>query len=84
MKVDLEISLIHDGKQWIARHFFIEARGRTLSELDQDLARCLRESGDFPPSSEVSVCMGFDYDTIPTWLRQYAYHYFNRHILLRL
>jgi hypothetical protein len=84
MKVDLEVSLIHDGDQWIARHLFLEARGRTLSELDQDLTRCLRESGDFPASSEVSVFMGFDYDTIPTWLRQYAYHYFNRYIRLHL
>lgn len=84
MKADLEVSLIHDGHQWIARYLSLEARGQTLPDLDQDLARCLRERGDFPPSSEVIVFMGFDYGTIPTWLRQYAYHYFNRYVLLHL
>ncbi|QBQ55839.1 DUF5395 domain-containing protein [Nitrosococcus wardiae] len=84
MKADLEVSLIHDGTYWIVRHPTLEARGRTLFELDQDLIQCLRERGDFPASSQVTVFMGFDYDTIPTWIRQYAYHYFNRYVLLRL
>lgn len=84
VKVDLEVSLIHDGSYWVARHGSLEARGRTLPELDRDLAQRLRERGDFPPASQVAVFMGFDYDTIPTWIRQYAYHYFNRHVSLRL
>lgn len=83
MKADLEVTLSHDGSDWIARHQTLEARGRTLPELDQNLAQRLRENGAFPASGQVTVFMGFDYDTLPTWLRQYTYHYFNRYVLLR-
>jgi hypothetical protein len=55
-----------------------------MSELDEDLKRGLRESGDYAPGTALHVFMGFDYDTIPTWLRQYHTHYFNRTVLVSL
>lgn len=78
MKVDLETRLIHDGDAWVASNETITARGRTLEELDESLVSALRKTGRFTKGSKVSVFMGFDFSTIPMWLRQYASHYFNR------
>ncbi|MFQ5937410.1 MAG: DUF5395 family protein, partial [Acidiferrobacterales bacterium] len=60
------------------------ARGQTLPDLDEDLRRVLCDWGKFPKGSTVTVFMGFDYDTIPTWIRQYASHYFNRYVTIHL
>jgi hypothetical protein len=84
MKADLEMVLIHDGKQWVARQAEISAWGETLPELDDHLVTVLRQSGQFPPATQIKVLMNFDFETIPTWLRQYAYHYFNRYVYLEL
>lgn len=84
MKADVEVRLFHDGKDWVAEYGTVMTSGNTLHELDDNLARVLRQSGDFPPATEVTVFMGFDFDTIPTWLRQYHSHYFNRYIALNL
>ena len=84
MKTDLKVRLIHDGIQWIAYHQNFKACGQTMTELDQDLIRCLLERKLFPENSCVTVFMIFDHSCIPTWIRQYAYHYFNRYIHLDL
>lgn len=84
MKIDIELSLIHDGEFWIGRNQTLEVKGTTISELDDDLERGLRESGDYAPGARVNVFMGYDFDTFPTWLRQYHSHYFNRTISVQL
>lgn len=84
MKADLEMRIIHDGHQWIVQHDSLTACGQTLPALDAHLAEVLRQSGQFSSPMQVTVFMGFDYDTIPTWLRQYASHYFNRYVSLQL
>ena len=84
MQADLEVRLIHDGIKWIAYHQSFEACGDTLLELDQDLTRCLLDTQLFPDNTQVTVFMVFDYNCIPIWIRQYAYHYFNRYIRLDL
>ncbi|MFV2005592.1 MAG: DUF5395 family protein [Gammaproteobacteria bacterium] len=78
MKADLELKLVHDGKDWVVSNDKIFARGVSLSELDDDVKRALRESGDYPEGERLVVFMGFDFETFPTWLRQYHTHYFNR------
>lgn len=78
MKADVDISLVHDGKKWVAKGGAFSASGCTLSELDDDVGRALRERGEFKNLPSVTVFMAFDFSTIPTWLRQYASHYFNR------
>jgi len=77
MKSDIDMVIIHDGEKWIARNDALEAVGRTLPELDADLTRNLRRLGGYEGRS-LTVFMGFDFSTIPTWIRQYASHYFNR------
>ncbi|SFN67891.1 hypothetical protein SAMN05216386_1601 [Nitrosospira briensis] len=84
MTADLEVRLIHDGIKWVAYHQSFEACGHTLLDLDQDLTRCLLDTQLFPDNTQVTVFMVFDYNCIPTWIRQYAYHYFNRHVRLNL
>lgn len=77
MKSDIDMIIVHDGEKWIARNDALAAEGRTLPELDADLARNLRQIGTYKGRS-LTVFMGFDFATIPTWIRQYAPHYFNR------
>ena len=84
MKVDIELSLVHDGKYWVGRNNSLEVKGVTMSELDEELKRSLRESGDYTPGACINVFMGFDFDTFPTWLRQYHTHYFNRTLSVNL
>ncbi len=84
MKADIELSLIHDGNFWVGSNDSLEVKGVTIAELDDALENSLRESGDYPPGACVKVFMGFDFDTFPTWLRQYHSHYFNRTLSVNL
>lgn len=84
MKADVELSLVHDGGHWIGRNATLVAKGETLDDLDEDVKRALCKSGEFSQGSQVTVFMGFDFDTIPTWLRQYHNHYFNRYVTMVL
>ncbi|HHC72325.1 MAG TPA: hypothetical protein ENK54_05445 [Thiotrichales bacterium] len=84
MNADVEFTLVHDGRQWVCRNDAITVNGESLAELDEELGRALRESGEYPPGSRLTVFMGFDFDTIPTWLRQYHDHYFNRLVSINL
>jgi hypothetical protein len=84
LKADLVTSLIHDGERWVASNDTLTASGRTLPELDDDMRRVLRKCEQFKKGSSVMVFMGFDYSTIPTWIRQYASHYFNRYVTIDL
>ncbi len=84
MKADLDMSLIHDGEWWIGRCGTLVARGHSLAELDAEVRRVLRACGKFPEGSRITVFMGFDFDTIPTWIRQYASHYFSRYVAIDL
>ncbi|MBM7855215.1 hypothetical protein JOC37_001600 [Desulfohalotomaculum tongense] len=79
MKADIELILTHDGKEWIARNEEFSVRGETLAEMEERLEKAVIERGTFNRGSKITVFMGFDFDTIPTWIRQYAAHYFNRY-----
>ncbi len=84
MKADIDLVLVHDGDLWVCSNESIVARGDTIKELDDDIQRALREGGKYKQGSQVRVFMGFDFDTIPTWLRQYHSHYFNRTVTINL
>ncbi len=83
-KVDIEVKLTHDGQYWLGHWENLLAKGENLDELDENLVFHLQNSGKFPKGSKIEVFMGFDFDTIPTWLRQYHTHYFNRYVTLEL
>lgn len=83
-KARLEVALTYEGSEWVARGQDLTVRGGTLAALDERLAAALRDSGRFPAGERVTVFMGFDFDCIPTWFRQYAAHYFNRWVEMDL
>lgn len=76
--MQIECVLRHDGRDWVATNDALEARGRTLEELDAAVAECLH--GVVPGGGRASVLMTFDNSQIPEWIRQYGQHYFNREI----
>ncbi len=84
MKAQLEFKLSHDGDRWIGRNGDLVVSGETMQLLDNDICRVLQLSGQFPRGTRVRVFLGFDFDTIPTWLRQYHSHYFNRLVTVTL
>ena len=78
MQADVELKLVHDGSDWIVTNDSYQISGNTFEALDIKLINALRDSGEFSEGSNVTVFMGYDFDTFPTWLRQYHNHYFNR------
>ncbi len=79
MKSDIDMVIIHDGEKWIARNDAITVEGRSFPELDANLVEALREDEKLR-GSRLTVFMGFDITTIPSWIHQYAPHYFNRYV----
>jgi len=86
LKADLELKLIYDGEQWVAssNNGTITASGRSLDDLDEQLKQALVATGRLSPGSRINVLMKFDFDSIPTWYRQYHSHYFNRAVTFEL
>ena len=84
MKANVELRLSHDGNQWIGEGDGFVVKGDTFEHLDDAVRRELIVTGEFSPGSQVKVFMGFDFDTLPTWLRQYHTHYFNRILVIDL
>jgi len=82
LPADLELTLRHDGRYWQARGADRVLRAAELAELDRELLQLLRSSGRYRAGQRVTVHMGFDRDTLPRWLHQYAAHYFNRTVTL--
>jgi hypothetical protein len=78
----IEVSLVHDGRFWVAWNDSWVARGKTLEELDRAVAEIVRETGSSELGRQVAVRMTFDRSVIPEWIRQYSQHYFNRLVTL--
>ncbi len=85
MKCDLELVLTHDGRNWRGHveELDIHVKGESLGALDAALMSRLAALPRFA-GRRVCVAMRFDNTTIPTWIRQYASHYFNRLVELDL
>jgi len=80
MQADIELSLSHDGSHWVVQNDSLTASGETFHDLDEAVKHRVIEAGTYTPGSRITVFMGFDFDEIPTWLRQYHTHYFNRFV----
>ncbi len=85
MSADLELTLTHDGNDWVGRNadLGIHVKGESLGALDAALMARLAAMPEWA-GRRVTVAMRFDNATIPTWIRQYAAHYFNRLVELDL
>lgn len=83
MGTEMEMSLGHDGTRWVARGDSFAVSGRTLADLDAEVADALR-AGNCGEGVPVTVAMAFDFAAFPVWMRQYASHYFNRNVTFDL
>jgi hypothetical protein len=76
--IEIELTVSHDGKNWIARSDVLSAEAPTLEELDNELKRLVRQKGYLEPGKKLDLFMAFDSSTIPRWMHQHSHHYFNR------
>jgi hypothetical protein len=74
----MECVITHDGKNWILENAILTLSAPTLEELDARMRDLLRRKGILKKGERAEVLMTFDNSTIPSWIRQYAQHYFNR------
>ena len=78
----IELTIIHDGRSWVAKNEFLNASAETLEMLDIELGNLIKQNQDIKRGERVEVYMSFDISTIPQWIRQYSQHYFNRIIYI--
>jgi hypothetical protein len=74
----IELSLIHDGRLWVAKCDSWSAQGETIEELDAAVTQIARRRERPDGDGRLKVRMTFDNMVIPEWIRQYSNHYFNR------
>jgi hypothetical protein len=80
--VTVNLSLLHDGTEWIAWNDRITAKGKDLEELDNDIKAKLK---GILGKGKVKVTMELDYRrNVPHWIWQYHPYYFYRVIVLEL
>lgn len=84
MPFKMEVSLWHDGKNWIAKNQQIEVAASELPALDIAISEAIKQQQLFHKGSTVVVYMIFNQAAIPEWMRQYANHYFNRKVTLTI
>lgn len=77
----LDFTITFDQTDWICydQHFRIQAD--TLDQIDEQLETHLQKK--YPPGN-YQVNMFFDFESFPTWHRQYMPHYFNRELYFNL
>ena len=78
----IELIISHNGKNWIGKNDFLLVEASTLEELDNELRNLLKQKGSLEKGKRIDIFMAFDNSTIPTWIRQYGQHYFNRIVRL--
>jgi len=74
----VELTLIHDGQDWIAFDQEQEFKGKSLEELDARVKEYVLSKGLVSKGRKMQVWMYFNNAVIPEWMRQYMQHYFNR------
>jgi hypothetical protein len=74
----IELTLTHDGRNWVARNDELSAKAPTLKALDQKLKRLVKEKGYLRKEKRIDVFMAFDNAALPRWMHQHSAHYFNR------
>ncbi len=78
MKADAESAVIHDGRRWRAFNDDLSVSGKTLNEMERNLETALRDFGGYRKGEKIKVVIGYNAKAIPSWIRPYPSHYFNR------
>ncbi len=74
---EIEIPLAFDGTQWIATIGECSIHASELNQLEERISEAVRQITLYATHPTVIVCLGFDIDSLPPWLRQFHAHYFN-------
>ncbi|WP_457572443.1 DUF5395 family protein [Desulfovulcanus sp.] len=72
-----DMTITHDGRNWIAWNDKFRVTASSLEELDNGIRARYREMDDQQPKPK-QVFMAFDNSVIPSWIRPFANYYFNR------
>jgi hypothetical protein len=76
--MNIELTIRHNGQDWLADNDVLSVAAPTLDELDHQLKLLLKTKKLHKEGTKTRVYMYYDNSTIPQWIRQYAQHYFNR------
>ncbi|HET7314396.1 DUF5395 family protein [Salinisphaera sp.] len=74
----IAIELDYNGGRWHATGNGVRVSAPDLAGLDRRIEAALAESGDFHAGDQVLAAMTVRRVVLPSWLAQYAGHYFNR------
>lgn len=77
MHTSLELTLSHDGCDWITDGMGSQLRGKELSHLEENIANDIKDDPRFIDHETIDVTLLFDMEHFPRWLTQYQSHYFN-------
>jgi len=84
MLSDITYNLHSKGNLWLAERDGKRITATSLEELDSLISVDIRQEFIDHKGQNLNIRMYFDQSEIPEWMRQYANHYFNRHIRLTI
>lgn len=79
----IEMTLGHDGRDWVLSNEDLVVSAQSLDELDKKLEKALQNRLQEEQSLEVHMMSNND-EMIPEWIKPYMDHYFNRVLELPL
>ena len=84
MLSDIIYNLHSKGNLWLAERDGKRITASSMEELDSLISIDIRQEFIDHKGQDLNIRMYFDQSEIPEWMRQYANHYFNRHIRLTI
>ncbi len=79
----IEMTLGHNGRDWILSNEDLVVSAGSLDELDRKLEKALHQEWQKEQPLEVHMMSNND-EMIPEWMKPYMDHYFNRVLELPL
>ncbi len=77
MSTQLELTLSHDGYNWITDGLNKRLSGSDLHRLEDSIINAINIDPRFTNNESIDVTLRFDMNNFPRWLHQYQSHYFN-------
>jgi len=77
LKAVLELTLSHDGHNWVTDDMSRKLCGNDLHHLEDQISNAINTDPRFTDNESIDVTLLFDMDRLPRWLHQYQSHYFN-------
>ncbi len=77
MSTQLELTLSHDGYNWITDGLNKRLSASDLHRLEDSIINAINIDSRFTGNESIDVILRFDMNNFPKWLHQYHSHYFN-------